>query len=300
MKIAAVVGVSAAFLTACAAGKVESLNSAKLSGKEYRDKLAINYAQFARYEHDEMYDGASAGYFADKGMKALKGESIEPEQPGKWKISNADMRADLESSRARLMSALAKGAAAKLPAASARALVSYDCWVEQADEGWQYSDIQGCRSGFKHAMAEIDADMMKPVAAVVKKEETVTAAPTPKKAAAAPDQYLLFFDWDSAVLDSQARQIVRTAAENARRADVKSIILIGHADKSGPTAYNQRLSIRRANSVADELGRMGFPADSVLTSGRGETEPLVPTADGVREPQNRRVNILFGDRRMGS
>jgi outer membrane protein OmpA-like peptidoglycan-associated protein len=74
---------------------------------------------------------------------------------------------------------------------------------------------------------------------------------------------------------------------------VQRIGVTGHADKSGPDAYNMALSLRRANNVKDELVRDGVPAASIVVVGRGESQPLVPTADGVREPQNRRVEIVL-------
>jgi hypothetical protein len=68
----------------------------------------------------------------------------------------------------------------------------------------------------------------------------------------------------------------------------------GHADRSGPEGYNMALSLRRANAVKNSLVRNGVPAASIAVVGRGESQPLVPTADGVREPQNRRVEIVVG------
>jgi OOP family OmpA-OmpF porin len=67
----------------------------------------------------------------------------------------------------------------------------------------------------------------------------------------------------------------------------------GHADKSGTAAYNQGLSLRRANNVAAELVRLGVPRTAISISAFGDTKPLVPTAAGVREPQNRRVEIIL-------
>jgi len=67
----------------------------------------------------------------------------------------------------------------------------------------------------------------------------------------------------------------------------------GHTDKSGPDDYNMALSLRRANAVKDALVRDGVPAGVISVVGRGESQPLVPTADGVREPQNRRVEIVL-------
>ena len=109
----------------------------------------------------------------------------------------------------------------------------------------------------------------------------------------APRQYLVFFDWNSAVLTTEAQNIVRTAAASAKQTGITRIQLTGHADRSGPDAYNVRLSQRRADAVKAELVKNGVSANEISTIAKGESEPLVPTADGVREPQNRRVQIVF-------
>ena len=66
----------------------------------------------------------------------------------------------------------------------------------------------------------------------------------------------------------------------------------GHTDTSGPESYNMALSLRRANAVKDALVRDGVPAQAIVVIGKGESQPLTPTGDGVREPQNRRVEIV--------
>ena len=71
------------------------------------------------------------------------------------------------------------------------------------------------------------------------------------------------------------------------------IELAGHADRSGTVRYNQALSLRRAEAVAAELIRLGVPRPRITVQGFGESRALVPTADGVREPQNRRVEIVL-------
>jgi outer membrane protein OmpA-like peptidoglycan-associated protein len=113
------------------------------------------------------------------------------------------------------------------------------------------------------------------------------AAPAPAPART----YLVFFDWDRADLTDRARQIIAEAAENSTRVQSTRIEVAGHADRSGSAAYNQRLSQRRADNVAAELVRRGVPRNAIVVTAYGETRPLVPTADGVREPQNRRVEI---------
>jgi outer membrane protein OmpA-like peptidoglycan-associated protein len=105
--------------------------------------------------------------------------------------------------------------------------------------------------------------------------------------------YLVFFDFDRSDLTPDARSIIATAAADALAGGSPRLDVTGHADRSGSDAYNQALSIRRATSVQNELIANGVPADIIVIRGAGESEPLVPTADGVREPQNRRVEIVI-------
>jgi len=121
------------------------------------------------------------------------------------------------------------------------------------------------------------------------------AAPVPPPAP--PPQvartYLVFFDWDRADLTARAREIISEASQNARRVQTTRIEVAGHADRSGSAQYNQRLSQRRADAVAAELVRNGISRNEIFVTAYGESRPLVPTADGVREPQNRRVEIVL-------
>lgn len=123
------------------------------------------------------------------------------------------------------------------------------------------------------------------------------AAPAPVAPVAPPQAvartYLVFFDWDRADLTDRARQIIAEAAAAAPSVNTTRIEVAGHADRSGTPQYNQRLSERRANNVAAELVRRGIARNLIAISAFGETRPLVPTADGVREPQNRRVEIVL-------
>ncbi len=115
----------------------------------------------------------------------------------------------------------------------------------------------------------------------------------PPPAASPVRTYLVFFDWDRADLTSRARQIVATAASASQSGGTTKIEVNGYTDLSGTPAYNQKLSVRRAEAVKVELVRDGVPAGEIGIKGYGETNPLVPTAPGVREPQNRRVEIIL-------
>ncbi len=118
-------------------------------------------------------------------------------------------------------------------------------------------------------------------------------APVPVAPAPAARSFLVFFDWDKADLSARARQIIAEAAQTSTKVAVTRIEVSGNADRSGTPAYNLVLSRRRADNVAAELVRDGVPKASISVMAYGDTRPLVPTAAGVREPQNRRVEIVL-------
>jgi OOP family OmpA-OmpF porin len=288
-------------LGACA-GHEANLAQGPTSLNAYHDQLAANYGIVAGYSEDASNRNPSASIFNKKGMTALNGKMVSPEDPKNWGISSKAQLSQLQSSRAELIASLNAGAAEKFPADAARATASYDCWVAQTKEGWQQSNNVDCQENFLRAMSAVDKGMVKPAAAVY----TPIAAKTPAEPTAAqqppaePAQYMLFFEWNSAKLTDDARKIIKTASENSASVGVPSFELVGYTDSSGSSDYNQRLSIRRADAVADYLSKLGVSKNDIRVSGRGELEPLAPTADGVREPQNRRVHVAVIDRRAGT
>jgi iron complex outermembrane receptor protein len=125
---------------------------------------------------------------------------------------------------------------------------------------------------------------------------TATYTPPPVQAPmAAPKSYLVFFDFNKSDLTPQALTIVNQAAANAGPAKVTKLEVTGHTDTVGSDAYNMRLSRRRAESVAAQLEKDGIPSSEIEIIAKGKRDLLVPTADGVKEPQNRRVQIVYED-----
>jgi outer membrane protein OmpA-like peptidoglycan-associated protein len=122
----------------------------------------------------------------------------------------------------------------------------------------------------------------------------VTPPPPPVAAAPAPARtFLVFFDFAKADLTERAKQIIAEAANSARQTGTTRIEVAGHTDTVGSARYNQGLSERRANNVAAELARLGVPRSAMVIQGFGFTRLLVPTGPNVREPQNRRVEIVL-------
>jgi len=105
--------------------------------------------------------------------------------------------------------------------------------------------------------------------------------------------YLVFFDWDKYNITPEGQQIIALAAQQYKAGGSVRLQVTGYTDLSGSAGYNQRLSERRANAVANALAALGVARNVMVVTGRGMNDPRVPTAPGVREPQNRRVEILF-------
>ncbi|NOT41830.1 MAG: OmpA family protein [Alphaproteobacteria bacterium] len=115
--------------------------------------------------------------------------------------------------------------------------------------------------------------------------------PPPMEPAAPPREFIVFFGHNKSNLTAEAQEVIRQAAAAAKQFGSATLTVIGHADRSGSPKYNQGLSQRRAGTVKGALVAEGIPGGSISTSAKGESDPMVPTADGVREPQNRRVHI---------
>jgi outer membrane protein OmpA-like peptidoglycan-associated protein len=104
----------------------------------------------------------------------------------------------------------------------------------------------------------------------------------------------VYFDWDQDTLRDDARRTLDQVAQAYAAGGRPQVVLAGHADRSGSATYNVGLSQRRANNTRDYLASRGVSAGSMTTQAFGESRPAVETADGVREPDNRRVEITFG------
>ncbi len=137
------------------------------------------------------------------------------------------------------------------------------------------------------------ADLVNPPAAAPAPPPAVAAVTErpPEPAAAAAPSFVVYFPFDRADLDDLAQAVVRAAA---KAASGKTIKIVGYTDTSGPESYDQTLSARRARAVADALATLGLPAEKITTEARGKSDLAVPTADGVKEPLNRRAVVTIG------
>jgi OOP family OmpA-OmpF porin len=131
------------------------------------------------------------------------------------------------------------------------------------------------------------------LAGVTYKFASAPPPPAPPPPAVAPPSYMVFFDWDRSNLSVQALNTIKQAAQAYQQKGNARITATGHTDTTGSEQYNMALSLRRANAVKDALVREGVPATAISVVGRGMQGLLVQTGPNVREPQNRRVEILI-------
>ena len=257
-------------LAGCASNIEQLRNVEPTGGTAFTQALASEYRDFTVFEADEMYDWPDADYFARKGLAAAGGEVVLPEELANWDLPQ-DKVGELTDARARLMNVLDAGARDSNPAVAARAQAKFDCWVEQQEENHQPDHIAACKSEFEAAMAELEGKPMM-----------------------APDTYIVLFDFDRSNINAAGQAVIdQVLADAAARGVPVSISATGHADRAGPEDYNMALSLRRADSVREALIAGGVDANAITVAGRGESEPAVPTPDGVKEQANRRVEIVL-------
>ncbi|WP_297370009.1 OmpA family protein [Acidocella sp.] len=159
-------------------------------------------------------------------------------------------------------------------------VVGFPGGVEKLGQISSHSFLVGVRYQLFNAPAAVPAPAPAPM-------PVAAPAPAPAKT------YLVFFDWDKAVLTPKATQIIAEAAADSKTQNVTTLNVSGYTDTSGTAVYNQGLSERRAKAVAGKLVADGVPASEIEIHAYGETHLLVPTGPNVREPQNRRVEIVL-------
>ncbi|MTI11415.1 OmpA family protein [Curvivirga aplysinae] len=247
---------------------VENLRATQVNQNNnlaFEKALAQEYKRLALYEADEMYDTTDAGTFAAKGLAANKGERPLPEKPENWDLNFGVER--LENARMRLTALMARDAAYRAPHLSAQAQASFDCWVEQMEEGWQWDHIEYCQTNFQQAAIKLE-----------------------KKLA---DPHRVSFEVNEARLNHLKTSQIMQIAEEAKRLDAPLASIVGYTDTTGSKAYNMELSLARADEVASLLVMAGYPADRIAISAYGEDRPLIKTADETSQAVNRRVEITF-------
>ncbi len=242
-----------------------------LNTSDYTKWLENDYKGLAVFEYANMYDYRDGDHFANKSIEAGRGVVVAPDAPSSREI---DIKYQEEATMAYniVLDSYKQRKDKAYPPEMARLQVSYDCWLEQIEEGWQTDHIMKCRDMFFDALANM------------KGLEFSVA---------------VYFENDSFEITPREAQKLNALVQNyqIRR---QNITIEGHTDSRGTQAYNQNLSEERANVVAQYLNRAlaaspaGLSRDTLIqTKGYGEMHLAIPTGDEVSEPRNRRAIVHF-------
>ncbi len=294
-KMLLLMAVAGIALGGCAITNVDDVNAMRTvaahSGTPFTQALTNEYRAQATNEADNEGEWDDAAFFARKGLQAAKGEAPAPAEPSAAPVQSALRFGQLgpvlqipagrvpalAEARGRLVSFLDGGGREHKPVIAARAQALYDCWLE---EEWEGEAVNACRTEF------LKIEPQFAIAAAAPRGQAPEAVPK-------VNTFQVFFDFDRSNIGDIAAQIIERAAASAKQGNITRIKLTGHTDSVGTVDYNQALSERRAAAVKAELVRDGVPATEITSIGVGKAGQLVPTADGVREPQNRRTEIVL-------
>jgi len=277
---------------------IDSLDGVTPSGDAFSKALFSDYSHLAHSfgvngsRSNTAYDAANtftlmgsgadvtdlANAFAAKALKASTGEDVLPEDP-------IEDDPDSAAVHQTLLRALDEGRE-KQPEVMARAQAAYDCWVMDAQVDGMATAASQCH---QQALAALDRLGAGPAPAPAPAPVAQTPVPAP---ASNPD-YTVYFDLASWTLTAEDLKVLQDAIDAARQGRQSTIDVVGHTDTSGSTDYNMKLSVRRADVVKDALVAMGARPDAIKVSGVGESDLAVQTADGVKEPKNRRTVITL-------
>ncbi len=249
---------------------IEDVRNMAPQGSAFSQGLRAGYLDLADAER-ELLLRSDYDHMVRKAVASAEGLAVMPDQVSLRALDAAQVD-ELTAARARLMAGLDGNGRLKAPDAAARAQVNYDCWLLNEGRGTR-DRAAACKAAFEAAMAEVEQALASDLGNV----------------------YVVFFAWDRADITPVAATILDQVASDFARGEVPRIILSGHTDTTGTADYNLRLSERRARAAAAELTARGVPAEAIEVTWFGETDLRVPTADGVREPQNRRVEMLFAE-----
>ena len=276
-------------VASCVGTQLEKAQRVSPEGSTFNRNLYQGYIDLASSEYNEG-DYGDSDNFAVRAMQSGTGGTVMPEEISARRLPE-DKVGELTSARQRLVGALGKGAAEKVPAETARAQTGFDCWMQEQEENFQPDDIEACRSRFFSSLEYIENALKpKPIA----KKVEPPAAPPPAAPPPASELYLVYFDFDKAELSEAAKAVLETAISAGRKLKGMTVTVSGHTDLAGIADYNMELSKRRAMAVSEALIKAGVASAAVKAEALGETHPAIITADGVAESGNRRVEILIG------
>ncbi len=268
-------------VTACSSTwDVDAVKNMEAKGSAFDKALKHEYTELAAAEKDE-HDWADAAVFLERARASADGASPAPEAVTARKIKEKYAE-EVRTARERLVRTLDAGTRVTAPADSASAQAGYECWTQELEEDIQPNDIKACRDKFDAAMN------------VIERAPASKAPITSPSIVVGKNRYVIYFSYNSSKIMGDGRAVLKQVADEVIKHNITEINIAGFTDTSGKDIYNLGLSKSRTNSVYKALKNKGLNKQKINTQAFGETGLAVTTADGVREPRNRRVEITIG------
>jgi OOP family OmpA-OmpF porin len=263
----------AASLSACGAYDVAELKTRDIDSSTFGGAVAEEYRKFVAFEADQMMDWSDANYFAAKALKVLDDPiAAQPENYKNWNIDQQFVD-DLEVGQGRLRIAMRLFSPEEGAVNLAKAITSFDCWVEQAEEGWQIDHIAACQTSFNDALGELEQQ----------KDIKITDA------GEATVRLVVHHDLDKSYPHSDDLVLIQSFASKGWDDLQLHVHVVGHTDRSGTDEHNKKLSVSRALAVVNAI-KSTWPGECTFSiEGMGETTPAVATSDGIPDVRNRRT-----------
>lgn len=243
------------------------------TGSSFAKDSYTEYLTLAKSEEGQG-DHSSAKHYLTKAGLSADGKEVGPDDPALRNIDGPE-EAPIKSGYGKLNAALKSGAADRKPAEAAKAQAMLDCWMEQAEEGYQHDHIKACRTGFEKSLAALG--------------DTATSADKAMPPSGSP--FTVNFEFDSTKLTDQSQSEMAKILEKVSVYKPTSITITAHTDLVGGEQYNEALSKKRAAALKAELETAGAGATAVVADGVGTADPAVKTEKASL--QNRRAVIVF-------
>lgn len=296
---------------------------------EFLQQLSREYDLLADSEEDQR-DWSEFDSYEQKAEGAKSGVLVEPSRLEDREIPETNL-SELANAAERLEQVFDRGAREISGVTSARAQAFFDCWLREAEEGFQSADIAACRAGLLGLLPELENSVERTLVVLLPGEATSAVTVNlggqsstldqPYQALSADNEgvdnvalseqavdrlfsdelsgeplpsatFILTFESGGSDLTPEGqRQFERAVVEIGRR-DSADVTVVGHTDTVGPAALNVRLARTRAAAVEQLLRAEQVDAAYLSVDSFGESDPLVQTGDNVDEERNRRVEIV--------
>ncbi len=257
------------------------------AGMQFHQTLFNEYQKLSTDRESAMGDSADAELFNHKALLASTRTAVQNDSVDDRKLNDSD-RLMFAKAVDRLHRICDKGGRDLAPVETATAQVSYDCWIE-ATEGERPQDAADCKKKFDDAAAAAEQKANRELGQV----QIAAPKPAPVPVEVPPQEYYMVgFEFDKSQFTAEGEQTLQKAISDVKNLTTLKIALRAHADTSGPSDYNMKLSRRRAEAVLNRMAAAGISQDRLrIVEAVGETRSLIKTGDNVKEPSNRVVEI---------